>query len=326
MKFNYLTFLYCIFPLFTLVFAANNENRDYLNYHKQVIEAESLIVQEKYREALGSYEKVFSTYEFVFLRDYQVATQLALYLNEKQKVLCFLKEGITAGWELKEIKKNSFLATVRDYSEWKYIEKEYDSLRIMYLSGIDLPTRDSVHTMFKKDQNKALGALFRIGNKAQEKYGTKKFAPHSENQMAGLINILESQGYPGERLIGNDYWMSTILGHHNSISEDYTKKDTLYQYIRPALEKALASGEMSPYEFAMIDDWKIAVVSNRKAIGYGFLNPPLIKNLSETNTLREKAGLRSVELRNKLVDIENETGMNFYLPDWVQGKIIVEQK
>lgn len=326
MKFNYLTFLYCIFPLFTLVCAANNENRDYLNYHKQVIEAESLIVQEKYREALSSYEKVFSTYEFVFLRDYQVATQLALSLNEKQKVLCFLKEGITAGWELKEIKKNSFLAPVRDYSEWKYIEKEYDSLRIMYLSGIDLPTRDSVHTMFKKDQSKALGALFRIGDKAQEKYGTKKFAPHSENQMAGLINILESQGYPGERLIGNDYWMSTILGHHNSISEDYTKKDTLYQYIRPALEKALASGEMSPYEFAMIDDWKIAVVSNRKAIGYGFLNPPLIKNLSETNALREKAGLRSVELRNKLVDIENKTGMNFYLPDWVQGKIIVEQK
>jgi len=326
MKFNHLSYLLYFFLFFILTGLENDENGDYLNYHRQVIEAESSMGEERYGEALSRYKEVIGNHEFVFLRDYKIATQLALYLNEKQKVLHFLKEGITAGWELKEIKKNSFLAPILDYPEWKNIEKKYDSLRIIYLARIDQSTRDSVHSMFKKDQQKALGALFRIGNKAQENYGNKKFAPHSENQMAGLINILESQGYPGEKLIGNDYWMSTILGHHNSISEDYTKKDTLYQYIKPALEKALLSGEISPYEFAMIDDWKIAVMSNRTEAGYGFLNPPVQATLSVTNDLRQKIGLRAIELRNKLVDIEKKTGMDFYLPDWIQGKISIEQK
>ena len=326
MKFNHLTYLLLFFPFFTLTSVENNEIRDYLNYHRQVIEAECSIGEEKYREALSRYENVIGTHEFVFLRDYQVATQLALYLNEKQKVLHFLKEGITAGWELKEIKKNSFLTPVLDYSEWRNIEKEYDSLRIIYLSGIDQPIRDSIHLMFKKDQSKALGALFRIGDKAQERYAEKKFAPHSEIQMVKLIRILENKGYPGEKLIGNNFWMYTIISHHNSISQDYSKKDTLYQYVRPKLIQSIKTGQISPYEFAMIDDWQKAVVSNRTEAGYGFLNPPVQSTISITDDLRQKIGLRTIELRNKLVDIEKRTGMDFHLPDWVQGKIIVEQK
>lgn len=326
MKFYHLTYLLYFFSFFTLTDLENNEKGDYLKYHRQIIEAESSIGEEKYRVALVRYEKLISSHEFVFLRDYQVATQLALYLNEKQKVLRFLKEGITAGWEIKEIKKNSLLAPVLEYSEWKNIEKEYDSLRIKYLTRIDQPTRDSVHSMFKKDQSKALGALFRIGDKAQERYATKKFAPHSEIQMAKLIKILENQGYPGENLIGNDFWMSTIISHHNSISQDYSKKDTLYQYVRPKLIQSIKSGQMSPYEFALIDDWQKAVISNRTEAGYGFLTPPIQSTLSVTNDLRQKIGLRTIEQRNKLVDVEKRTGMDFYLPDWVQGKIIVEQK
>ncbi|WP_299163597.1 hypothetical protein [uncultured Eudoraea sp.] len=326
MKITYLTFFYCIFPLFTLVCAANNENRDYLNYHRQVIEAESLIAEEKYGEALSSYENVINSYEFVFLRDYQVAAQLAFYLNERQKALRLLEEGITAGWELKELKNNKFLASLQDESVWTALENNYDSLRSFYLNRIDPKLREKVHKMFKKDQKKALGALFRIGDKAQERYATKKFAPHSEIQMTKLINILENVGYPGEKLIGNDYWMSTILSHHNSISQAYSKKDTLYMHVRPKLIQAIETGQMSPFEFAMIDDWQKAVISNRTEAGYGFLNPPLQATLSVTDDLRQKIGLRTIELSNKLVDIEEKTGMNFYLPDWIQGRIIIEQK
>jgi hypothetical protein len=144
--------------------------------------------------------------------------------------------------------------------------------------------------------------------------------------MFELIKILDDQGYPGEQLIGNNYWMSTILSHHNSISKEYVNQDTLYNFIKPKLIKAIENGQISPYEFAMIDDWYIAVNSGRTQTGYGFLNPPLSSTLTETNKLREKIGLRTIELRNKLVDVENETGINFYLPDWIKGKIKVEQR
>jgi len=301
-----------------------NENLDYKEYHIQINEAEKLLSEEQFADALVQYEQVFTVYDFVFLRDYKVASQLALYLNDSTKAFEYLKEGIAAGWELKDLKKNEFLKELQKDSKWITIEQSYSNLHSQYQTGIDQNLRETVHLMFKKDQKKAMAALFRIGNKAQEKYGTKKFAPHSENQMFKLIEILNNDGYPGERIIGNDFWMSTIIGHHNSISLEYSKKDTLYNFIRPKLINAIANGDISPYEFALMDDWQKAVESERAVPGYGFLNSPKKYTLLKTNQLRQDIGLRSVGLRNKLIDMEKKTGMNFYLPDWIKGKINIE--
>ena len=62
--------------------------------------------------------------------------------------------------------------------------------------------------------------------------------------MAALLELLEDKGYPGEKRIGNDFWMSTIISHHNSISEEYNRKDTVYKAMQPALVQAIEKGEM----------------------------------------------------------------------------------
>lgn len=315
------------FNLILLTFSSGfhgNENQDYSEYHKQIIEAERHIVQEKYEEALRIYEQNFKRYEFIFLRDYKVASQLALYLDNKINAFNYIKDGIAAGWELKELKHAKFLVPLQDDPGWKTIEEEYTTYRTEYLQRIDEQLREKVQKMFKKDQSKAMGALIRIGDKAQEKYTNKKFAPHSEAQLSELIEILENKGYPGEKIIGNDYWMSTIISHHNSISKDFVHKDTLYNFIKPMLIQAIKNGQMSPYEYALIDDWQKALSSDRSEPGYGFLYPPNQSTLAETNELRQKIGLRTVEIRNKLVDVEKRTGMNLYLPDWIKGEIVVE--
>ena len=76
--------------------------------------------------------------------------------------------------------------------------------------------------MFKKDQRLDFPYYLRIGEKAKERYALRKFAPNSGKQIARLNEILDEYGYPGERLTGNDFWMSTILVHHNSISPEYS--------------------------------------------------------------------------------------------------------
>ena len=325
MKLNLFTFLLFFISIFASLTLDANTNINYLNYHSKIAEAESLIGDERFREAITIYEEVFNFYDFVFLRDYLVAAQISFYINEKQKAFSYIKKSIAAGLELKALKKNKFLRQFQVGPEWMTIEKEYDSLRLLYVTRIDLPTRENVHSMFNKDQRKALGTLFKIGDKAQEKYATNKFAPHSEIQMAKLITMLENKGYPGEKLIGNDFWMATIISHHNSISQAYSKNDTIYRYIRPRLIQAIKAGQMSPYEFALIDDWQKAISSDRSETGYGFLNPPKKSTLSETDEFRQRIGLRTIGLRNKLVETEKSTGMNFYLPDWVRGKISIEQ-
>ncbi|MCA0931409.1 hypothetical protein LCM02_03020 [Lutimonas saemankumensis] len=322
MKFSLFFIYFVLFTAFTGDRSLGKLN--YMEYHNAINHAEQFVSDERYEEALIKYVEVFNTYDFVFLRDFKVAAQLAFYLDKKSMVVDIIQEGFKSGWKLKSLKKNTFLSELKKEPEWKELEESYDELHEIYLSKIDPTLRMKVHKMFKQDQKKALGALLRIGDKSQVKYAEKKFAPHSERQMLTLLDVLNSYGYPGEKIIGNDFWVSTIISHHNSISEDYARKDTLYPHVRPLLKKSLKKGEISPYELALIDDWYMATMNDHSEAGYGFIEGADQSSLRKTDQLREKIGLRSVELRNRLVEVEIKSGMNFYLPDWTDGKIEIE--
>ena len=92
--------------------------------------------------------------------------------------------------------------------------------------------------------------------------------------------------------------------------------------------KALKRGELSPYELAQIEDWKIAGLSGHELSACGFIGKiPNTTELKTVNENRSEIGLRSIELRNNLIDIEKSTGLNLYLPKgWQDGKITVANK
>lgn len=103
----------------------------------------------------------------------------------------------------------------------------------------------------------------------------------------------------------------------------------MFSHLKPKLMKALKKGEISPFEFALMEDWKTAVEKSGNSTAYGYLgqiNSDAV--LNEINTNRTAIGLRTIEMRNALVDIENETGINFFLPGepWKEGKITVANK
>lgn len=326
MKIQKLLHLFCLFFFIDACQESTVDNVNFINYHFKITNAENSISEEKFEKALSIYDEIIQEYHFIFLRDYKIASQLALYIDKKDKALNYIKKGIIGGWELDELKKNKILVKYLNNTDWKNIENEYEYLHNQYLKKINPQIRTKVEFMFNEDQKIAYQAAQIEDEIEQEKFIIERFPSHSEKQMKKLIRILKIHGYPGELLIGNDFWMSTILSHHNSISEDYVKKDTLYTFIKPKLFQALSKGQISPYEFAMIEDWKKAVTSDSEEHGYGFINSPNESNLSKVNDLRKKIGLRSVELRNNLVDLELKTDMSFYLPDWLDGKIIIDKE
>lgn len=314
--------------LLTLVCRINGYTQTpaYLAYHRQVSEAEELIGNREYEAALYRYQQLFVNYNFIFLHEYQMATQLALLLDQKDSALQYLKAGIRAGWSWKSIRKNDFIRDHLDQPELKRLKQDFRLLHEQYESHIDQSVKKEVHNMFSRDQWLAFGALFTFSSKRQDRYAEHKFAPQSDRSVHRLGELMDSIGYPGEQLIGNNIWAYTILSHHNSISRQYVLQDTLYRELQPGLMEALQEGEISPFEFAMIDEWYRAVKSDRTLTGYGYLNPPRAATLQETNALRKAAGLRSVEVRNRLVDVGRDTGMDPYLPGsgWVKGKIEVK--
>lgn len=317
-----------IFLSFLFAPIQSNAQENYLNYHSRVIECEELIADGKYTSAIAQFESLFNQFDFSFLRDIKVATVLSVYQGNYESGFKFLKLGIKAGWTLKRIKKNDHLRPLRKQPEWEEIIMKYDSLHKMYLSGLDFQLKKQIHEMFKKDQKKAFGAFIRIGQKSKRRYAEREFAPHSEQQLENLEQILNQYGYPGERLIGNNLWGSVILSHHNSISVNYNSKDTLYTHMRRKLFEALKQGEISPYELAQIEDWRIAALNNHESTAYGFIGKiPNPAELLKVNENRSVIGLRSVELRNNLIDIEKSTGMDLYLPKgWQNGCIRVGHK
>ena len=300
------------------------DDDDYLAYHRAIIKVETAIADQAYNTALNQYRQVFAGYDFVFLRDYKIATQLALHTGRTDEAFAYLKQGIANGWELKAIRKNRFLKKLRQYGEWKTVERQYDSLRGNYRARINPTVRATVKKLFRKDQWKAMGGLFMFGPKAQDRYAERKFAPQSEKQLAYLDQIISTYGYPGERLIGNNFWTATILSHHNSMTVKRTRNDTLYPHLKPRLLQAIRTGQMSPPEFAIIDDWYITVGSDHAEKAYGYLSNSLTNaERGRADQLRNQIGLRSVSTRNRLLDIQQQTGMNFYLPPWPRpnGKI-----
>lgn len=312
--------------VYTLISCQNSVEKDvdYTKYHAEIILVEALISQEKYKEALLGYEQLFKQYDYVFLRDYKIASQISFVIGDHEKGMYYIKKAIANGWELSSLKQQKFLSENLLDAHWANIELQYNELRNQYLTAMDSTLTNSVRAMFEEDQKIAYQAYIIEDQQEQEDFITANFPKHSEQQLAKLIEFLEVNPYPGERLIGNNYWVSTILSHHNSQGLEYVKKDTLYDFIRPKLLQSLKEGYISPYEIALIEDWKEAVLSQWNESPYGYLNPPTALNISQVNETRNAIGLRTVALRNMLVVIQEKTGMNFYLPDWVEGKIEIE--
>ncbi len=300
-----------------------NVEENYMHYHSQITEAERLVGIEKYDEALKLYNQTLASYDSPFLKDYKIVTQIALHVGEIELAFDYLQKGILNGWTMKSIKRYNYLKKLKDFDEWESIKKDYDNLHRQYLSGLNLQVAKEMKRLFKEDRRQAFLGLFFLTSKSQDRFAENIYAPKSEKRIKRVIEIVNEHGYPGDKLVGNDKWSWGLLSHHNSISQKYTEQDTLYPYLRPKLLEGIQSGEMSPYYFAIIDEWYILVKSQRKEIGYGYVQELTSDDLAETNKLRQQLGIRSIETRNNLIDIEKKTGMKFTLGPWHDGKITV---
>ena len=310
---HYFVILSFVLILSTLSTALTVKN-DYSAYHAEVYQAEELIVQESFVEALDIYRELFETYDFIFVRDYKIATQIAWQLGFKGEAYEYLRSGITGGWEIKSIEGNEFLKELRHQQEWTVIKSQYDSLQNVFNQNINQEIRAEVRKMSLSDQRKGLGAVLRIGSKSKDRFGENKFAPQNEKYLLRLMEIIENDGFPGEKLVGYEPWGQGIVSRHNSISQAYCKSDTLYPYLKPILLSSITKGDLSPASFAWIDDWFITVESGWSTGSYGYVKPLKKNEISNSNELREQIGLRKVETRNQLIDLQNKIQMDFYLP------------
>ncbi|HAA17796.1 MAG TPA: hypothetical protein DCR93_10960 [Cytophagales bacterium] len=312
--------------LFPTIFSYSTATPSYSDYHRSVITIEELLVAKQFQEALAGYEQLLSTYDFVFLRDLVVASQLAAYQDEEETACAWIRRGIAAGWTWKGLKKVPVLKEKLSPESWQMLKEDYEALHAQYQSWAYTPLRDEMKTLVQADQRKAFRVFLRITDKGQTRAAERIAAPQSEQHVREIERIMNTHGYPGEQLIGNNTWGSMLLSHHNSISQAYTLQDELYPQLRPLLQAAWERGELSPYEWALMEDWRKVAVTEHQQTVYGFLGAIAdAEAAQDVDRNRAKIGLRSLALRNALFDLAEETKINFYLPGgtWQPGKIEV---
>jgi hypothetical protein len=130
---------------------------DYQEYHQEIRKAEEHLAESAYHQALDKYEAVFADYDFIFVRDLKIATQVAWYLRDTSLAIEFLERGISAGWQRKDIRRNECLDALRQTNAYRELDKRFPDLRKQYEQAIDQTLRKQVHQLFKQDQWKALG-------------------------------------------------------------------------------------------------------------------------------------------------------------------------
>ncbi len=296
--------LLCIFP-------ATGSGQGYFSYHASVREAESFLLNGDWNGALEEYLGLEKSVDFLFAKDLKIALQLAYRTGDSVSFLRFSEKAYASGWKWKKAKKElnmnpDFAAGMK--RELRSIARKTEQAPVPHPE-----VRQQVKRLFVQDQWQALGALFTFSPEKQERYAERKFAPKAKLRVESIQEVIGQIGYPGEMQIGNFVWASTILSHYNSMSEEFAKADTLYPVIKRSLQRELGLGRISPFEFALIDNWYQSVSSGRTIESYGILEGEVSEDsIRSVDANRLAVGLPTVGSYNQLLKLQGESGIRLF--------------
>jgi hypothetical protein len=229
---------------------------NYINYHKDIINAEDLFIRNNDKAAVEAYKRIFTQYSKAFVKDCYIAAQVACHVKDTINLKLFLTMCFNKGMEWSIIDADSNLAALlNQYPSYKkVIKNEYDNSRDIFCSSINIPLRYEITTMFKKDQlyhdikpQKLWDSLFRMVTK--------------EN-IERIITITKQYGYPGEHLIGisNNILDNTCITLTDSDLEEITPlffyhQACGFQILSKELYESVIKGDIHPREYATLYEW-----------------------------------------------------------------------
>lgn len=292
---------------------------NYFDYHKQIQNAEEFIGNEEFSKALDNYEQAFNDFDYIFIKDYIIAAQIAILIDAEQKVSDYLEEAIIDGYPCHCVERNPIFKDFILSNSWQSIkakEKEYSEA---YNSRI---RRDLLIEFSKRYKNEQDNKTFRFNEVSK----ATKYEKIELNNFRRIKSLMDSLVFPSERIIGLDrnninqkeYGLSecnagnskvivTLLHYNKSITEI-----GIHKYV-----KAIKLGYLHPGEFAAIYSYqknnytrlkKNTRVEKNELPNYQFntRNGMSAKEIQQVQLDCEKFGIRTTETWQKLIDISKK--------------------
>ena len=250
--------------------------QNYLNYYETINKAEIANLDKEFKKSDSLYQVAFGLVDKPFKEDFLLASINSEKLNNNKKTSEYLKKGI-----------NNTLTEFKKSKEWKKIKKEYKSLRENHLQSLNLPIRNEIAEMIRKDQA-SRHPIFGSGKKS------KKIDNYNFNRLLELINENDGKwiGFStiGETLPKGKYDVTDNI----ALMILHFSKEQI-EKLRPYMLKAVLEGEMYPYHFARAIDYKNIIQCQPYGtyLSGGFISP--ICDCEKANIEREKIGFESIE-------------------------------
>ena len=291
---------YCIVP----------KEKDFLDYHKQFIQVENLVVNEKFKEAELLLNQLLVDFEPSFAKDYVIAAEICLLNNNNEKAIDWIRESIKRGVKIDCLKAIRVFEEKITISNWQKLENDFQKLRTQYYSSINIAASKTFHRNYQKEQLKKTSREYK-GIVYSNFYRIKEF--------------VDKETYPGENIIGIDN--STDASKINDCSFDNSKVTVtllhvdfpIYKLTEDKLVKSIRNGSLHPREFATIYTFESNRVSRlyktssskSKNSSYNFQFPFEKRKgkLTQINNDREKFGICSVETDKMKSEIEEKYGI-----------------
>ncbi len=315
--------LLCISTLFLFKYSFSALN--YINYHKEIIKAESLLYQTQMKACLKQYRKTIDTYPKTFARDAFLAFQIACMIKDTSAISYFIEKSVSNGvsWEpinYVEYYQN-IISTNSNYQ--RRLENLYTHAREKYESSINPNLRNYILGLLEEDDK------HRTDNK--DSLLNAKWCSVIDINGQKMDSIIHKMGFPGEHITGifnsevvivqgrND--RPTGVQIHPVPSRIFYHNQCTFQSVQKELIDAIKQGELTPKEYALLHEWSYnTLLKNfrwqdkyykfpcekpaKKEKQYNFFLDPFSysKDTLFVNKCREEIGMSSVEHEKKLID------------------------
>lgn len=284
---------------------------DYVKYHQEARFIESKILDSSYTEAIEQYKHMLSTYDFVFAEDCFRAAQTAAFVNDTANAFSFLERAALQGVTQQRIVSDSLLSGLRKSEYWSTFEQVYSTNRNNYLSGINWELRQKINELYELDQKYRDKHELHLWNFLWRPFIWMKWkkitAEIVENE---LIPLIQTYGFPGERLIGVD----DARFHHkhkwDQIKSNFAFMILIHYFSVPRcadfnelLLSQIKTGNIHPRQYASLIDFQATNGKNKFYKGLHYNEWGGSKDASEfeqINQNRFNIGLESIETRSKI--------------------------
>lgn len=240
--------------------------QDYIKYHRTFNRIDEDVLSQNYSVAIERLDSIYSNYDFIYAKHCIKALQICITTNDSINADKWLAKCFKQGIPLWIIRTNDITNKSLTYLTTQKTLNNFDSLYSIYQSSVDTNLREKIDSLLTIDQ--------KYTRKVND--GFVLFKPiywlqwgiNNKRQFKLLKQIIETYGYPEERLIGlsfiqdsvvfakhftfwgpselRDSRVQIMLQHCYSTWHkiDFDFKDTLY--------KNLCNGNMPAFQYALI--------------------------------------------------------------------------